>query len=178
MNKALLNLSNSAPSAPQTPGSPERTSRRGKRKPSNDDESIYSKSPKKSRSTAWREEKGIKIQEEEKKLESLLAENGELVEKITCLFGALAQKWGKFEHMATFKKEYLEYHFPDFFYLDNKNKDKSEKLHDSQNKKENRNRKAKYLEKLMDNTKSHEKIVAMRRRVSEKLSFDINNNLK
>jgi len=161
-----------------TPSSPaERTQRRGKRKQSNNDEFINSKSPKlASRSTVWRAGKGIKIKEEEEKLKSLKAENGELVERITCLFGALAHKNGKLERLVAFKDHYLKKHFLDFFYLDQKVKDLSKQLQDSQNTK--RDRKAKYLEELMESTKFHEKILAMRKRVLEKLSFDINNNLK
>ena len=180
VEETWLDLSNWSSSAIcPTPSSPaERTQRRGKRKQSNNDEFINSKSPKlASRSTAWRAGKGIKIKEEEEKLKSLKSENGELVVRITRLFGALALKSGKFDQVESFEDQYLKKHFLDFFYLDQKVKELSEQLQDSQSSNEKRDRKKQYHDKLMDCIKFHEKLLAMRKMVSEKLSLDINNNL-
>ena len=173
-----MNLSSSAIIPP--PRSPERSIRGCKRKLINIDPSVNSKSSKTaSRSTAWREGKGIKIQEKENELKYLKEENGELDKKITSLFGyALALKSGKFEQRAIFKKQYLEKHFLDFFYLEKKVQDLSKQLQESHNTKEKRDRKAKYLGILTENIKFHEKILATRKKISEKLSLDINNNLK
>merc|ERR1712179_13245 len=164
-----------------TPSSPgERTSKRGKRKQSNSEEFINSKSPKMaSRTTTWRAGIGIKIEKGEERLESLRAEDGKLVERTTYQFGALAHKSGKLEQPATFKDQYLKKHFLDlgFFYLDQKVKELSDQLQDSQSSNEKRDRKKQHHDKLMDCIKFHEKLLAMRKMVSEKLSLDINNNL-
>jgi len=175
---ALMNFANNDQAICPTPSSPaERTSTRGKRKQSNNDEVNNSKSPKlDSRSTTWRKEKRNEIQEEEEKLESLKEEIGESREKITCLFGALAQKRGKLNTLETFKKEFLVYNFPKFFYLDKKDNALSRALQDSQDNGETRGKMAEYLKKLEQNNESKKQLLDLMEKISGKLLSDINNN--
>ena len=171
----------SASSPPSPSASPDSTSetRREKRKSSSYTRIIPSKVAKpSSRSTAWREEKELQINEVSCQFEAIEVENIEVMEKLTGLFGALALKKNKFEKLPDFKKSYIRQHFPDYFYLDGKVKDLVAQLQESKKTSEKRDRKAKYLKKLMESTKFYEKILVMRKMMSEKLSQDINSNFK
>ena len=140
---------------------------------------INSKSPKTaSRSKTWREVKEAEIKVEEEKLKIAEEEIGELVDEHNGLFGALAQKNGKLNQLATYKKQYLLNNFPKFFGLDQKDKDLTKELKGCQNSRDRRDKKARYLGKLIKCNESHEKILAIMKSVSEKLSIDINNNNK
>ena len=137
-----------------------------------------SKSPKlDSRSTIWRKAKRNEIQEKEAKLESLKEEIGELREEMTCLFGALAQKRGKLNTLATFKKEYLVFNFSkNFFSLDEKDNALSKALQDFKDNGETRGKMAEYRDKLIENTKSKKDLLDLMKSISGKLLRDINKN--
>ena len=95
---------------------------------------------------------------------------------MTCLFGALAQKRGKLHALATFKKEYLVYNFPKFFYLEKKDNELSAALQDSQDTGETRGKMAEYRDKLIENTNSKKELLDLMKSISGKLLSDINNN--
>ena len=96
---------------------------------------------------------------------------------MTCLFGALAQKRGKLNALATFKKEYLVFNFSkSFFSLDEKDNALSKALQDFKDNGETRGKMAEYRDKLIENTKSKKDLLDLMKSISGKLLRDINNN--